>query len=176
MRAASTLAYRGGRVLSGLTIDRRVGNLGLPGPPSARSTLGSSPISASWQTLWRTVWSTPFGIGLAVARNTHSKVVAALAPLSGLALGVLIHGLHNASFLWASLQRSDGGPAVAVSLAIYGFSYIAWLVVAFKVARRQKVELMLSSDEGGSSSQSLRVVTNLSIGGAASCGARVTNS
>lgn len=82
------------------------------------------------------LWSTTFGIGLGLARSSRSKVVAVLAPMFGLVLGMMIHGLHNASFLWANLHRSYGVPAVVLSLTIYVVSAITWLVFAIKCRRQ----------------------------------------
>lgn len=82
--------------------------------------------------LAHSLWSTPFGIGLGAARNAKSNLTAAFAPIVGLALSVLMHGLHNASFLWATLGRSYGVIAVVINLAIYAAAFVAWLVFALK--------------------------------------------
>lgn len=97
--------------------------------------------------LAHTIWSTPFAIGLGVARRSASNASTLLAPIIGLVLGVLIHGLHNASFLWAGLQRSYGVSAVVVSLAIYGIAYVTWMVLAFRSARRRSTNLLVVASE-----------------------------
>lgn len=86
--------------------------------------------------LMHTLWISPFGIGLGIARNSESRMIAVLAPCCGLVLSVLLHGLHNASFLWVTLERGYGVVAVVSSLTIYGLGVVAWIVVAFKSAKR----------------------------------------
>lgn len=81
------------------------------------------------------IWCTPFAVALVKARDGQSLIAASTIPLIGFACGVLMHGLHNASFLWAQLQRSYGVFAVVASLTIYAVAYITWLAIAFRSKR-----------------------------------------
>ncbi len=101
--------------------------------------------------LAHSLWSTPFGIGLGLARTATSNTTVAFAPVVGLALSVLMHGLHNASFLWATLGRSYGVFAVVINLAIYAAAFVAWLVFAFKREKHDESAMRENAPVGQSS-------------------------
>ena len=86
------------------------------------------------------IWCTPFAIALVMARGGHLWIATLTVPMIGFLFGVLMHGLHNASFLWAQLQRSYGVIAVVASLTIYTVAYITWLVIAFRTKRSVAIQ------------------------------------
>ena len=88
------------------------------------------------------IWCTPLAVALAKVRDADSRTASLTLPFLGFVFGVLMHGLHNASFLWVQLQRSYGVYAVIVSLTIYAVAYITWLVIALRTKRSDTLPLL----------------------------------
>ena len=83
------------------------------------------------------LWSSMFGVGLAIARYSRSRLWTFLAPCGGLALGMLMHGTHN----FSAIMASPGGEAAAVWIIImftsYGVGCLTWIVLVVVAGRHE---------------------------------------
>ena len=68
------------------------------------------------------LWASMFGLGLGISRYAQSSFVAWMAPIVGLALGMMLHAIHN--FCGVS-----GGYWMLLMLASYGLGCVGWLVL-----------------------------------------------
>jgi len=84
---------------------------------------------------WQHAFFTSFtGIGLALARLSHSRLVKIIAPLAGLTVAVFVHSLHNSLL---TFLNNMAGLAAAVFVAWSGwivmFLFIIWLIYREKM-------------------------------------------